>query len=400
MTQTIDNILNGLRGREDWKYGDFIGLQKAGLETWQPDEGADHGSLPAGMMGGLKLIFMNGRLQQAAGSVQNLPAGVVCRPLPADELVEGFGSLTDKVDSPFTAMNTARWSGGLLLDVAEGVQLDEPIHLHFLTDERLDGQLVAVRNFVRLAAGARATVIEHYHGSRAGRGLHLPVTEVLCAEKAEGRHLKIVNEGPEMLHLGSTHVRQAAGSRFTSREFALGGAMIRRELHLDLAGEDAFCDLTALSMASGKDKRDMRTRVDHSVPGCETLELYKGIFDDQARGVFDGRILVARDAQQTNAHQTNRNLLLSDDAVSNSVPRLEIYADDVKCSHGSTTGRLGDEEVFFLRTRGFDAVTARVMLAKAFAGEVLDGIVENEVRESLEAEVTARLAASLGRQQG
>ncbi|PIE76355.1 Fe-S cluster assembly protein SufD [bacterium DOLJORAL78_65_58] len=400
MIRTMDDILMDLRGREDWKYSDFKGLQQAGLETWQPAGSSAGTELPADLMGTAKLVFVNGRWRQDAGGVVDLPAGVVCRPLPADEVVAGFGSLTDKVDGPFIALNSARWSGGLLLDVPAGVSLIEPIHLHFLTDARLDGQMVAVRNFVRLGPGASATVIEHYHGDAAGRGLHLPVTEVLCAEDATARHLKIVDEGPAMLHLGSTHAHQEAGSRFTSREFALGGSMVRRELYVDLAGPKAFCDLTALSMAAGRDKRDMRTRVDHSVPGCETLELYKGIFDDEARGVFDGRILVARDAQQTSAHQTNRNLLLSDDAVSNSIPRLEIYADDVKCSHGSTTGRLGDDEVFFLRSRGFDALTARVMLAKAFAGEILDGIVENEVREKLGGEITTRLAATLGRQEG
>ena len=193
------------------------------------------------------------------------------------------------------------------------------------------------------------------------------------------------------LHYGSTHVRQEADSRYCSREFLLGGELIRRELHVRLAGSGAQCELTGLSVIGDGQLGDVRTRVHHDAPGCRTDELYKGLFLGKGKGVFDGLIKVARDAQQTRAFQTNRNLLLDDGAVSHSIPRLEIYADDVKCSHGSTTGQLSAEQMFYLRSRGFDAATARQLLSFAFAREVIDSIGDQSLRSELTAEVTRRL---------
>jgi Fe-S cluster assembly protein SufD len=167
--------------------------------------------------------------------------------------------------------------------------------------------------------------------------------------------------------------------------------MARREVHLALAGRDAECSLEALYLADGDERRDLRTRVRHAEPGCRTHELYKGILDGRARGIFDGLIYVAQDAQKTDARQTNRNLLLSPAATAYSLPRLEIYADDVKCTHGSTTGQLSDEQHFYLRTRGFSAEAARALLTYAFASELLETIAPVALRQELTAALLERL---------
>ena len=387
-----------LRGREDWKYSDiklfadgrFVpaivqdlkGATSANADLNFPDTQAH------------RLVFVNGVYDSQHSRIQDLPACVKLSPLSGVD-VSGLGDLASFDKSPFAALNTAFWNDGLMLELPAGTILEQPVNLHFLTDSHAAGKLVTARNYIRAGQGSNATIIEHFSGQVGQEYLNAPVTEVFCAADSNITHLKIVNEETCALHFGSTHVTQAENSLYASREFAMSGALIRRELHLDLAGKGAKCDLKALSMAGGKASRDMRTRVAHLVSGCETDELYKGLYDGQSKGIFDGKIIVARDAQQTNANQSNRNLLLSDDAVSNSMPRLEIYADDVKCTHGSTTGQLDENQVFFLRSRGFDALTARVMLAKAFANEILEDINDTELRSELDAGIAARLALSL-----
>lgn len=379
-----------LRGREEWKYCDTSMFSHGRFEPLAEDLEANTSiSLPE--TDGLRLAFINGVFSAKNSWLSDVPAGVMLRPLAGAE-PSFMGKLASTEKAPFVALNTVFWSDGLLLDLPAGTCLKEPVHLYFITDEKAAGKIVAPRNIIRAGRGSKATIIEHFETTADDEILNAPVTEIFCAPDSEIVHLKIISEGSGSQHLGSTHVQQDEGSNYTSREFAMSGALVRRELHLDLAGKGAFCNLTALSMAGGEERRDMRTRVGHLVSGCETFELYKGLFDDSSRGVFDGQILVARDAQQTNAHQTNRNLLLSDDAQSNSIPRLEIYADDVKCSHGSTTGQLDEEQIFFLRSRGFDEQSARVLLAKAFANEVLEGVDVPELRAQLDSEITARLA--------
>jgi len=383
-----------LRGREEWKYSDVslfshgrfvpLGVSKIAASTI---------SLPE--TDGLRLTFINGVFSAENSWLGNLPAGVVLRPL-AGASVAGLGDLASTETAPLVALNSVFWTDGLLLELADGVSLEQPVHLHFITDGKAAGKMVTPRNLIRAGRGSKATIIEYFDNEAEGELLNAPVTEVFCEADSDIVHLKIISEGPAALHLGSTHVHQGEGSKYTSREFAMSGAMVRRELHLGLDGKGASCNLTALSMAGGEERRDMRTRVDHLVSGCETFELYKGLFDDSSKGVFDGQILVARDAQQTNAHQTNRNLLLSDDAVSNSIPRLGIYADDAKCSHGSTTGQLDEEQIFFLRSRGFDAGSARVMLAKAFANEIIEGVDQADLRTRLDSEISTRLGQNQG----
>jgi len=300
------------------------------------------------------------------------------------------GTIADDEVSSFTALNTIFWRDGLRLELADGVVLEQPVELHFVNDLGGEAGLVPVRNLIRMGAGSAATIIERYELGTAAVVEH-PVTEVICGPQAVVRHVKLIGGDAVGEHLGSTHVIQHADSRYHSWEIVTGGQMARRELFLDLTEPGAACDLNALYMGAGEQRFDLRTRVNHDAAECETRELYKGILGGCARGVFDGLIKVARDSQQTSAHQTNRNLLLSDDAVVNSIPRLEIYADDVKCSHGSTTGQLDEDQMFYLRTRGFSPQEARTYLAWAFASEVIESLPVPELREELSAIVTRTL---------
>ncbi len=377
-----------LKRREDWKYSDGALLSKgefAPFAEGSPEQNLS--GLPAG--DGLSLVFRNGGFSEENSNLAALPVGLSWRPV-TDE-VEPQGTK----DNFQLALNGAVRSQGLILEVADGCEVEKPLHLYYLANSRVENRSFASRTIINAGRGSRLTVVEHFSGSVVGQYLNVPLTEIHCDTDSQIRHLKIIREETGGLHLGNTVVNQEANSRYESREFALGGKIIRRELHLDLAGEGASCDLMALSMAAGEDRRDMRTRVQHSVPGCRTDELYKGIFDQRSRGVFDGKVLVQRNAQRTDAHQSNRNLLLGYEAISYSIPRLEIYADDVKCSHGSTTGQMDDDQLFFLRSRGFDPATARVMLAKAFAGEILDGLSETRLRQELDNLITQRLNRSL-----
>lgn len=381
-----------VRGREEWKYTDLRPVEEASYRP-APVSGANAAGLAVQPVfeEAWRLVFVNGVLRRELGDASGLPGSLVLASLGESPDARTMGTIADTASSPFAALNAAAWTDGLRLIVPDGVKLDRPVELHFLSDGAAAGRLVAPRNLVQLGRGAAATVIECHTGTDDSAALAVPVTEVDLGEKSSLRHWKVMRETDATRHFGSAHVRQAAGSVYQSREFAFGGALVRRELHVDLAGTGAHCDVTSLVMAAGDERMDNRTRIQHRVPGCTTDELYKGIYAGRSRGVFDGMIHVHRDAQQTEAFQTNRNLLLSDDAVVNSIPRLEIYADDVKCSHGSTTGQLDDEQVFFLRTRGFAADDARVMLAQAFGSEVVDGLDAPEMRRILESEIATRL---------
>ncbi|MGD9545969.1 MAG: Fe-S cluster assembly protein SufD [Candidatus Krumholzibacteriia bacterium] len=382
--------------REEWKYGDIRPLAEG---AFMPRPGLVKPlaglALPA-EIGALRLVFVNGRFQPDLSSPLVVPpAGLTIGSLAEAGDTKALGTVADISDAAVTALNTAFWHDGLKLELAAGARIEQPIELVFVTDGQAEGALVAPRNLITAGPGSKATVIERYVGGPEGQVLVAPVTEVICGENAGITHLKWFDETEGVLHYGSSHVRQESGSTYRSREFLLGGGLLRREVHLALAGSGATCELAGLTLAAGGQKADVRTRVLHDAPGCTTDELYKGLFLGKSQGVFDGMIKVARDSQQTQAFQTNRNLLLSEDAVSRSIPRLEIYADDVKCSHGSTTGQLSDDQVFYLRSRGFDEATARNLLAYAFAGEVVEPVEVPALRDELIAAVHAKLDRGL-----
>ncbi len=378
------------RGLEEWVHGKAAGLVAGDALPVRGEVAAAGSPEMARVAGSHLLVFVNGVFDPARSEIGTLPAGASVQPLSAGDEAADLGSVARDVESSFTALNSLFWRDGLQLILADGVVLEQPVELWFVNDLAGEAGLIPVRNLIQVGAGSEATIIERFVLGQAAV-VEQPLTEVVCAAGSVVNHIKLVGGEAAGEHFGSTHVVQRADSTYRSWEIVTGGHLARRELHLDLTESGAKCDLNALYMGAGKQRFDLRTRVNHDAAECETRELYKGILDGEARGVFDGLILVARDSQQTSAHQTNRNLLLSDDAVANSIPRLEIYADDVKCSHGSTTGQLEDEALFYLRTRGFSPEEARTYLAWAFASEVIESIPVLELRAELSAVVTRTL---------
>jgi Fe-S cluster assembly protein SufD len=285
----------------------------------------------------------------------------------------------------FSALNTAFLRDGAFVYVPPGRTVEEPIFLQSVVaalDE--DQEYVWHRRcLIVLGRNAKATVVEAFSGVSATYFTNA-VTEVVVGENAELDHYKVQEEGPEAYHMAVMQVQLGRTARFASHSFALGGLWVRNEVNAVFGGEGGECTLNGLYYGEGRQVIDNHTYIDHAVPRCASHEVYKGVLDGKARGVFNGKIHVRQDAQKTDAKQTNKTLLLSEDATINTKPQLEIYADDVKCTHGATVGQLDAEALFYLRARGIGYREARDLLIYAFANDVVGRVRVESVRERLE----------------
>jgi Fe-S cluster assembly protein SufD len=325
----------------------------------------------------------------------------LARPLPEGarvlEAVDGQAALSRVVpftQNAFAALNTALFEQPLVLEILPGAVLSEPIEI--LIEAAVPGTPEVAYPRILVLAGERSesAVVERYVST--GKVLTAAVTEIALSPGAILEHTKLQEEGPEARHVHVLGVRQERGSRFTSHNIALGAALARTELSTVLAGEGAECVLNGLFLGRGRQHLDNRTVIDHATPHTTSRELYKGVMDGASRGVFHGTIVVRPDAQKTDAVQTNKNLLLSREALVNSTPALEIFADDVKCKHGSTTGQLDAAALFYLRSRGIGEAEARALLTWAFAADVAEKIRVPDVRQRVERELGRRLPGSGG----
>jgi Fe-S cluster assembly protein SufD len=291
----------------------------------------------------------------------------------------------------FSALNTALFEDGLCLHVGAGIELETPIELLFLTYPGATPASVHPRNLIILAPNARATVIETYRS--LGDRVHFtnPVTEAVVQAGAHLFHYKLGLENERAAHVGRMVVNHERDSRLTSLAVTLGGALHRNDLDVTMDGPSCEVSLNGLYMGRGEQVVDNHTSIRHVHPSCASREVYVGVLDGQAHGIFNGKVFVTPEAQKTDGKQTNRNLLLSDRARIDTKPQLEIFADDVRCTHGATVGRLDESGVFYLRSRGISEVLARKLLTYAFAAEVLEEIPFVSVRRRLEAIVMARL---------
>jgi Fe-S cluster assembly protein SufD len=288
-----------------------------------------------------------------------------------------FARYADYHLHPLTALNTARAEDGAYVEIAPSTPIEGFIHLLFLGDG--DDVMTNVRNLIVVGRGSQVTIVETY----AGNGAYFTnvVTEVVALEGANVDHYKIECESLAATHIGTLQIHEERSAQVISRTVSLGGALVRNEINVALAGEGAGITLDGLFAINGTQHVDNHTVIDHLRPHCDSIELYKGILDDSARGIFDGRIIVRPDAQKTNSRQTNHNLLLSETAIVDSKPTLEIHNDDVKCNHGSTIGQLDEEALFYLRSRGIAAEDARSLLVYAFASEIVERMKIDAVRE-------------------
>ncbi len=325
------------------------------------------------------------------GDDRPLPEGVIACSLAEalqkhPQLVEPhLARCADFKRNAFAALNTAFLRDGAFVYVPANVAVEEPIHLSAVVAASDDNHphVWHRRALVVLGRNARATVIEDFSGPQTTY-FTTAVTEIVVGDNAELDHYKIQEEGPEAYHVGVMQVQLGRAARFSSHAFTLGGLWTRNEINAVFAGEGGECTLNGLYRGDGRRLIDNHTFIDHAVPNCVSHELYKGVLGDKARGVFNGKIYVRQDAQKTDAKQTNKTLLLSEEATINTKPQLEIYADDVKCTHGATVGQLDDESIFYLRSRGVGLEEARNLLIYAFANDVIGRVKVSSLRERLE----------------
>jgi Fe-S cluster assembly protein SufD len=352
----------------------------------------------------VRLVFVDGwlapELSILGGAEAGLPAGTVVESLAsllarAPHLVEPYlGRHTSFETAPFVALNTAFFRDGAAVMVPKGVVLEKPIHLLYLSTATAatatDRPLVAYpRNLIVAGENSQMTVVETYAGT--GQYFNCGVTELIAGAGAVVDHCKVQRESHDAFHLATFQLYGERNSTIASHSISLGGGLVRNDVIAMLAGEGIECTLNGLYLAEGRQLIDNHMRVEHAKPHCNSHELYKGILDGKARSVFNGLIHVHHGAQKTDAKQSNRNLLLSADAIANSNPQLEIFADDVKCTHGSTVGQLDDDAVFYLRSRGIGEAAARSLLTYAFASDVVARIKVDAVRHDLEEFLFARL---------
>ncbi len=352
---------------------------------------------PWKLAGSHLLTFIDGVLDAELSDVVDLPDGAVVSNLvlaaaAGSELVQKhLGSLAPLDQHLFAALNTAVFSDGALIHLPAGVEIERPIQLLFVSGSDGRATLAAPRILVVAGAGSRATVVESHVGA-GGAALSCPVSEIVLEEDAVVDHVVVQKEGTNASQLAVRQVHLAARSRYSAQTVSLGGALARTDIGVILDGEGAEASLDGFYLTGNEQQADSHLTVRHKKPNCRSFQLYKGILAGSSRAVFNGRIVVDQDAQKTDARQSNRNLLLSDDATVYSNPQLEIFADDVRCTHGSTIGRLDEEAIFYLRSRGIGREEARRLLTLAFAGEILERIPVDALRQRLESEIVSRLS--------
>ena len=383
---------------EDWKYTDLSRLTAVLGETWWTPSSAanlaaeaiEEQAIPE--LDAYRLVFANGRFQ---GDMPNLPEGVSVIPLSA-LLTSDAGKATKALEmdenAPLfngaIAVNSAMASDGACICIADGVKLDKPL---YLLHAAVSGGASHMRHGIWMGHGATAHVIEHYVGASEEAGLTHNVTLAHLGEAATLYHDRLQLETEKQFHLGRVDVKQFRDSRFVSHSLALGAALSRVDIAVSLSGVNASCVLNGLYLIGGRQHADHHTCIDHRSSDCASEEHYKGVLSGRAHAVFNGKVTVHKGADGTDAKQSNGNLLLSNHAEVDTKPELEIYADEVKCSHGATVGQLDLEQLFYMQSRGLSEAFARNVLTFAFADDVLAQLKEAPVRRYLEQVALAKL---------
>lgn len=362
------------RRDEAWKYVDLRPVTRTAFALAQQTPAALAAVDVSGYalaQEGYRLVFIDGQFSPAQSTLSELPDGVSITPLCDGDLPARITQLIDETRTPFTALNQAFMTEGVAIRLGKQCVLEKPIYLLFISRHHETPIMVHPRIVVEAEQGSQATILEHYVGDAKAANLTNVVAEAWLADNAHLKHYKLQENGHQDIHVANLRVDQRRDAHFASYALTLGGALARNDLCAELEGENAQADFWGLFFGNGRQVLDNHTIVNHNMPRTFSNENYKGVLGDRARGVFNGRVYIKRDAQEVRGYQSNANLLLSDRAEIDTKPELEIYADDVQCSHGATTGQLDADALFALRARGIDEETARAMLTLAFAGEVL-----------------------------
>ncbi len=377
---------------EEWRFTNVapiarIAFKPAPVITLTPDDIAPYSF---GDEAACEIVFVNGHFSMGLTSMRSLPRGVIVGSLASQLSSNGalieqhLGRYADIRANPFTALNAGFTAEGALVHVSRKADVRKPIHLLFFSTAGDEPVVAHPRVLVIVEEGARATIVESYAGLNRGTYFTNGVTEIIAARDAIVDHCKLQQETVEAFHVSTTAIEIGQNTRFVSHAATLGGKLTRNDLICTLNGEFGYATLNGLVLLNGEQHCDNHTWLNHEKPNCPSHELYKYVLRDRSSGVFKGKIFVQKDAQKTNAKQTSKSLLLSDDAVMNSMPALEIYADDVKCTHGSTIGPVDEDQVFYLRTRGVGYEAARHLLTYAFAADITRRIRVEPVRRRLE----------------
>ncbi|HJT77979.1 MAG TPA: Fe-S cluster assembly protein SufD [Gemmataceae bacterium] len=342
-----------------------------------------------------RLVFVNGRFAPDLSTRRPLPEGVILGSLAgalrshADKVEPHLARYADYEEQALTALNTAFFEDGAFLFLPRNQVVDEPIHLVFVSAATGGPTVAHPRNLIVAGVSSQVRLVESYVGLGDEVYFTNAVTEVAAGENARIDHCRLQRESKRAFHIAALQVHQDRCSNFTSQAVTFGGGLVRNDIGSVLDAEGCSCTLNGLYLASGEQHVDNHTLIDHAKPHCESHELYKGILDGKAHGVFNGKIYVRQDAQKTDAKQTNQTLLLSEDATINTKPQLEIFADAVKCTHGATVGQLDAESVFYLRSRGIGQEAARALLTFAFANDIIRRVTVEPMRARLEESLLA-----------
>jgi Fe-S cluster assembly protein SufD len=387
---------------EDWHYTSTASLAEAAYPTLTSASGAaDAADLRAFTFGHDEwptAVFVNGRFDAGRSTLDRLPDGVRVLPLAralAEEpetLERVLGKIATPDAQPFVALNQGLFVDGALLVVQKEMEADVPVHLLYVTDAAGARGATHPRTVIVAERHSKVTVIESHVGIGDAAYLANPVTEVDIADGATVHHILQQRQSRRAFHMAHVEARQVRDSHFVSFSFAIGAQLSRTNVYTLLNGEGCGATLNGLYLLDDAQHCDHQTRIEHALPNTYSRELYKGILDGQSHGVFNGKVYVRPVAQKTDGKQTNKTLLLSEQAQIDTKPQLEIFADDVKCTHGATVGRLDQTALFYMKSRGLTDETARKLLTYAFAAEVLETIEIDAVKEGLEALTLARYA--------
>ncbi|MFK7921191.1 MAG: Fe-S cluster assembly protein SufD [Bacteroidia bacterium] len=374
---------------EEWKYTPLRLVQKRKYTNYASQNAIDiKPYLIEGVEADL-LVFVNGQYQAQLSSISLNEGSLYVSDLEslsdagAEAFEANFGTVADNYSDIFAALNTSHAEAGVLVHVPKGKIAKAPIHIIHISDANGTALGMQHRNLVIVGEQADAKIIETTHTLGEGRTFRNAMTEIIIGDNAGMEYIKIQRESDEAFQVDRTEVKQGRDSRFSIFTFTFSGELMRNNLRMRLMGENIESHLMGLYLLDGTQHVDNATMVDHAMPNGMSNELYKGIMDEKSTGVFSGRIHVYEDAQKTNAYQTNRNIVLTETANVSTMPQLEIYADDVKCSHGATTGSLDESAMFYMRARGIKETDARKMLVHAFAMEVADHVSIDAVKDHL-----------------
>ena len=398
--QALSDFINQgfpTKKNEEWKYSSTLALAKHAFAAQKHDASINQQLLQQHLLFEQqcqRMVFVDGYFIASLSQLSSLPKGVLLTSL--SDAVESHSSLVqthlnnDEQQPSFTALNTAFMQDGYFLYLPKHAVVEQPIHIIYLTTQ--SEQFINLRNVCIAEENSQANIVEHYVGHTEQAYFNNVLSQLDLAQSAAINHYKIIEEGDAGFHIGTAQVLQQQQSHFHSYSFAFNGAWTRSDTEVTFTQANAECSLDGLYVLNQQQHIDHHTRIAHNHPHCSSREFYKGILDDKSRAVFNGKVYVAQDAQQTNADQSNKNLLLSRQAEIDTKPQLEIYADDVRCTHGATVGQLDEKALFYLQSRGINQPEAKQLLINAFANEVIERVSHDALKQQLALRVTRKLS--------